>query len=271
MAALTALLLTACTSIERAALPAPEPLGADWLAFAEPPGDQVDHGAWDAFLAKYHTVGADGIARLTYARVTPDDRTLLARYIATLARVTPSDLSRATALAYWINLYNALTVSLVLEAYPVDSIREITDGPLSIGPWSRPLVTMNGVPLSLNDIEHRIVRPAFNEPRIHYALNCAALGCPNLKSTSWRGASLDADLTRAEEAYLSDPRGISIAPDGSLLASKIFAWFREDFGPNEAAVLQYIRDNAPPSSSSALVGRNRISRYQYDWDLNDGS
>lgn len=268
---LTALLLAACTSVERAALPAPEPLGERWLTFAEPPSVEVDHAPWDAFLAKYHSVGADRIARLGYAEVTPDDNVALGRYIATLTRIDPTDLTREAALAYWINLYNAVTVSVVLEAYPVASIREITDGALSFGPWSRSVVTVNGTALSLNDIEHRIVRPAFNDKRIHYALNCAALGCPNLKAIAWRGASLDVDLGSAERAYLAHPRGIHVASDGTLLASKIFAWFREDFGSDEAAVLSYIRDHAPPSVASALVGRNTVSRYQYDWGLNDAS
>ena len=172
-------------------------------------------------------------------------------------------------MAYWINLYNAQTIRVVLDNYPVGSIREIKDGPLSIGPWNRKDVVVNGTALSLNDIEHRIIRPTFNEPRIHYALNCAAASCPNLAPQAWRGAGLDAALEAAELSYLADDRGISIGEDGRVTASKIYIWFREDFGANEREVLARLVSKSPEPKAAALQARGRIDRYAYDWSLNE--
>ncbi|MFY2824440.1 DUF547 domain-containing protein [Ruegeria sp. MALMAid1280] len=133
--------------------------------------------------------------------------------------------------------YNAMTVDVILENYPVASIRDIKDGPISIGLWSRPLVQVSGQMLTLNDIELRIIRPTFNEPRIHYALNCAAVRCPNLMNRAWQVKTLERDFAAAERAYVNDPRGVRFDARGRLILSKIYTWFREDFGANEQAVL----------------------------------
>ncbi|MEM9782461.1 MAG: DUF547 domain-containing protein [Pseudomonadota bacterium] len=264
------LLLTAaaCTRVERQFLPEPTLLGGEFARFAEAPGATVDHAPWDAFLARYRSVDEAGIARLAYAEVTPADRAALDGYIARLAAVDPARLDRDTALAYWINLYNAVTVAIVLDAYPVGSIRDISDGPLPTGPWDRPVVSVAGRRLSLNDIEHRIIRPAFDEPRIHYAVNCAAAGCPNLQATAWRGADLVARLTEAERRYVTDARGVRVDADGRVSASKIYAWFAEDFGTH-ADLVAYLATNAGPEEAAALGRHRRIDRYHYDWSLND--
>ncbi|MGF1447209.1 MAG: DUF547 domain-containing protein [Pikeienuella sp.] len=261
-------LAAACTRIERQFLPEPALLTPAFARFASAPGAAVDHRPWDAFLAQYRGVDAAGVARVDYAAVTADDRARLAAYIATLEAVDPADLDRATALAYWLNLYNAVTVAVVLDHYPVASIRDISDGPLPTGPWNRQLVTVAGRPLTLNDIEHRIVRPVFADPRIHYALNCAAVGCPNLAATAWRADGLGSRLDAAERAYVNDPRGLSIGEDGRVTASKIFAWFEEDFGSAEDLIARLV-GAAEPERAEALRRRGRIDAYAYDWALNE--
>lgn len=267
---LLALVAAACTSVERAALPKPEVLpGGPWSQSAKPPGQVVDHQPWTAFLSRHVRTDAEGVNRVAYARVSSRDRAALDRYLAALQQVRPERLTRDQQLAYWINLYNALTVDVVLDAYPVASIRDITDSPLPVGPWNQPVARVAGQSLTLNDIEHRIIRPIFDEPRIHYALNCAAAGCPNLMARAWTARTLEADLAAAEYAYVHDPRGLRFDEQGRLVASKIYAWFREDFADTPEGVLDYLRSVAGPDLKAQLAATRRIARYDYDWSLND--
>ncbi|WP_170785149.1 DUF547 domain-containing protein [Ruegeria lacuscaerulensis] len=265
-------LLAACASVERLALPAPEPLANSALTrAAQPPGERVDHRDWTTFLNRYVAPDAQGVNRMAYGQVSADDKARLDGYIEDLQAVDPAALTRDQQLAYWINMYNAVTVDVILENYPVASIRDIKDGPLSIGPWNRPIVTVAGQSLTLNEIEHRIIRPEFNEPRIHYALNCAAVGCPNLMDRAWQADTLERDFAAAEHAYINDPRGVRFNDNGGLILSKIFIWFREDFGPNEQAVLTYVRTVADPDLEARLQDVSRVSAYSYDWALNDAA
>ncbi|MEO1089423.1 MAG: DUF547 domain-containing protein [Pseudomonadota bacterium] len=258
-----------CARVERAALPEATLLDPVWSVSAPLPGVDVDHAPWDAFLSRYLTAASDGVSRLAYAEVAIEDRAALGAYLDRLAHVDPRELTRDQQLAYWINLYNAQTVAIVLDAYPVGSIRAITDGLLSFGPWDRQVVTVNGTPLSLNDIEHRIIRPVFAEPRIHYALNCAAVGCPDLRGEAWRAIGLDDALAAAEHAYVNDLRGVALDLGGRLTLSKIYVWFREDFGADEAAVIAHVAAAAEPRLRRRLEGRTRVDAYAYDWSLND--
>ncbi|MEP3848136.1 MAG: DUF547 domain-containing protein [Paracoccaceae bacterium] len=264
-----AISLNACASVERLALPKPSLLSENFAFQTPVQTEKVNYATYDQFLTKYWSKDANGIARVDYKAVGATDRANLASFVDQLQQVNPGNLERNDQLAYWINLYNAQTIRVVLDAYPVGSIREIKDGPLSIGPWNRKDVMVNGTALSLNDIEHRIIRPTFNEPRIHYALNCAAASCPNLAPQAWRGAGLDAALEAAELSYLADDRGISIDEDGRVTASKIYIWFREDFGANQSEVLARLISKSPEPKAAALQARGRIDRYQYDWSLNE--
>ncbi|MEP6017216.1 MAG: DUF547 domain-containing protein [Paracoccaceae bacterium] len=264
-----AISLNACASVERLALPKPSLLSENFAFQTPVQTEKVNYATYDQFLTKYWSKDANGIARVDYKAVGATDRTNLASFVDQLQQVNPGNLERNDQLAYWINLYNAQTIRVVLDAYPVGSIREIKDGPLSIGPWNRKDVMVNGTALSLNDIEHRIIRPTFNEPRIHYALNCAAASCPNLAPQAWRGAGLDAALEAAELSYLADDLGISIDEDGRVTASKIYIWFREDFGANQSEVLERLISKSPEPKAAALQARGRIDRYQYDWSLNE--
>ena len=269
VAASLAISLSACASVERLALPKPTLLSENFAFQTPVQTEKVNYATYDQFLTKYWSKDANGIARVDYKAVGATDQANLVSFIDQLQQIDPGKLERDDQLAYWINLYNAQTIRVVLDNYPVGSIREIKDGPLSIGPWNRKDVVVNGTALSLNDIEHRIIRPTFNEPRIHYALNCAAASCPNLAPQAWRGAGLDAALEAAELSYLADDRGISIGEDGRVTASKIYIWFREDFGANEREVLARLVSKSPEPKAAALQARGRIDRYAYDWSLNE--
>ncbi|MEM6441569.1 MAG: DUF547 domain-containing protein [Pseudomonadota bacterium] len=262
------LALAACTSIERAALPPSAVTDPGWLAFSAGSPKRVDHEAWDRFLAAYRSVDGDGVARIDYAGVSPEDHAALKTYIAALGGEDVAALDRPEQLAFWINLYNAVTVDVVLDAYPVRSIRNIGPSPLPTGPWNAPRTQVGGKALSLNDIEHAIVRPIWQDARVHYAFNCAAVGCPNLAETAYRGETIDAQLDRNARAFVNDPRGFR-EEDGAIAASKIYAWFKEDFGGSDAGVLSHARRYAEPALAERLAVFERVGRYDYDWRLND--
>jgi predicted TIM-barrel fold metal-dependent hydrolase len=176
-------------------------------------------------------------------------------------------LSRAEQLPYWINLYNALTVRTVLAHYPVTSIRKIRPGWLSLGPWKEKWVEVEEYPISLDDIEHRILRPIWRDPRIQCAVNCASLGCPNLQPTAFTRANTEALLENAAGAYVNHPRSVSFrGPE--LVVSSIYRWFREDFGDSDAGILLYLRQHAEPDLAARLGEVVEIADDLYDWRLN---
>jgi hypothetical protein len=231
----------------------------------------IDHGAWNAFLSAYVVEGRDGGPNLVrYGAVSSADKAALGAYIAALERASPASLNRAEAFAYWVNLYNAVTVKLILDKYPVKSIRSIKSGLVSFGPWDLKLVTVQGQALSLNDVEHKILRAYFKDSRVHFAVNCASIGCPDLRSKAWTAAALDADLDAAARAFINSPRGVSVE-GGKVKASSIFKWFAKDFGANSAAVLAYFSKYAAPKLKDGLSGAARIDSYVYDWTLNEAS
>lgn len=269
MAATLLMSLSACASIERIALPKPALLSDAFAVRAVEQTARVNYAAFDQFLERYWVLDENGIARLRYHAVSESDQARLIAFVDGLQNTDPDTLDRDERLAYWINLYNAQTIRVVLDNYPVDSIRDIKDGPFSIGPWARKDLVVNDTQISLNDIEHGIIRPAFNEPRIHYALNCAATSCPNLAPQAWQAEGLDAALDAAEQAYLADPRGVRVDAHGRIVASKIFIWFQEDFGENGAEVAARLASIAPDPTGAAIAARGRIDRYEYDWALNE--
>jgi len=261
------LALSACASVERLAIPAADPVPGPWAQHDPDSRQTLDHAAWDAFLARYVAPDAEGVNRVAYAKVAPADRAALESYIEGLEETRIATLNRDEQLAFWINLYNARTVLLILENYPVASIRDIKPTLLALGPWDEPLLRVAGRDLSLNEVEHGIVRPIWNDSRIHYAFNCAAVGCPNLRIGAYEGALIDAKLAAQARAYVNDPRGVSISDD-RLTLSKIYSWYREDFGGSDPAILAEIRRYASPSLADRLTDFDSIDAYDYDWALN---
>ncbi len=242
-----------------------------WLPYAPQSRRRVDHAVWDAFLARYLQQGTDGIARLAYGAVSAGDRRALRGYLAALSAVPVRDLTRPEQFAYWFNLYNALTVETVLAHYPVDSIRDIDISPglFAQGPWGAELIEVEGTPLSLDDIEHRILRPVWNQdPLIHYGVNCAALGCPDMQPQAFRAETAGAVLARAAGAYVNHPRGADFR-NGGLVVSSIYVWFQEDFGDSEAGVIAHLSQHAQSALAQRLAEAEGIFDDRYDWALND--
>lgn len=231
---------------------------------------RVDHSSWQNWLQKYVQQGSDGINYVAYKTVSEADKKQIASYISGLEKIKITQHNRAEQRAFWINLYNALTVELILRHYPVDSIRDIDISPgfFSSGPWQKKLLMIEKQPLSLDDIEHRILRPIWQDPRIHYAVNCASIGCPNLSKEAFRSDNTDALLTDGAIAYINHPRGVSVK-DGELSLSSIYKWFRGDFGKSDQEIINHLMQYAAPALKQTLSSMSEIDEYQYDWNLNE--
>ena len=218
--------------------------------------------------------GANGLNRVAYGSGRrPRAAPTLGAYLAPLAAVPVSTLNRPEQMAFWINLYNALTVEVVLDHYPVGSIRDIDISPglFSNGPWQAELVTVEGEPLSLDDIEHRILRPIWRDPRIHYAaqLRLGRLPEPAAPSRSRRPTSTGCSIMAAID-FVNSPRGVRLGADG-LWVSSIYAWFEEDFGGDDAGVIRHLMAYAAPGLAMRLQKLDGIAGHGYDWSLNDAA
>ncbi len=263
-----------CRTLDRRALLALILAAAVTPAAAQPAGIDPD-AVYDRLLSRYVSVGKDGVNRVDYARwrANADDRKALDAYVLDLAARKPSAMSRDEAFAYWGNLYNAVTLKVVLDRYPIASIRDIkSDSWFSLkaytGPWQQERVTVEGRKLSLDNIEHDIMRPTFKDPRVHYVVNCASYGCPNLMNRAWRAATLEADLEAGARAFVNHARGVSVSASGGLTVSSIYKWFIVDFGGNDEGVIAHFRKYAGPELAQQLGGSPRIVSDAYDWSLN---
>lgn len=267
--ALTALLLV----LAAPALAAPKAdLWPLWDRHSPQSTAQIDHTPWDRWLEQHIVPGEDGINRIAYAAVTPEARAELRDYIDGLQRIDIAHYARAQQFAYWVNLYNAATVALILSHYPVDSIRDINISPgfFSRGPWDAKLLQVAGKALSLNDIEHRILRPIWRDPRIHYAVNCASIGCPNLAASAYRPDRMEQMLEHAAHAFVNHPRGASVK-GGKLRLSSIYDWYGSDFGATDQDIIAHIRHYAAPPLAAELASIRAISDTGYDWRLNEAA
>ena len=235
---------------------------------------RVDHAAWTEMLQAYVVAGPDKLNRVRYAAWKAEGRPKLTAYIAALESVDVAKLDRPEQFAFWANLYNAKTVDIVLAHYPVKSIKDISLGGtllsnLTGGPWKAKVTTVAGQALSLDDIEHAILRPLFRDPRVHYAVNCASVGCPNLRREAFTGAALETQLDASARDYVNTARGLRVDANGKVTASSIYTWFQADFGGTAPGVLEHVRRYADPPLAKALAKATVIDDYAYDWSLND--
>ncbi len=174
--------------------------------------------------------------------------------------------SREEKMAYWINAYNAFTVKLIIENYPVSSIKEIKSGleiPFINSIWDRVFIELGGFDFCLNDIEHRILRKEFQDPRIHFALNCASISCPRLLDESYEAEKLEGQLEARAFDFFNDPNKNRFE-DGTFYASRIFLWYASDFGGREG-VRSYIKKYF----SASLTDQFEMEYLEYDWRLNE--
>lgn len=226
------------------------------------PAASVDYSPYAALLRAHVR---DGLA--DYAALKSDPR--LPACIAALESVDLAPLSREERLAYWINTYNAVTLKLVADAWPVESIMKLNAGK----PWDLPLFTPRdaSAPITLNRIEHEIIRKQFAEPRIHFVLVCAAISCPPLISEPYVAAKLDAQLDRQTRAFLRDSRHNRYDRAAhTLRLSPLFDWYAADFG-GAAGVSGYVRGYLNEADQRALANHKRhpaVKFTDYDWTPN---
>ncbi len=249
-------------------------LWPDWQAHDAQSTEVIDHSAWQSVLDDYLVVREPGASNFDYERATSDGGAArVDAYVTMLTNIAIDDFNRDQQMAYWINLYNALTVKVVLDHYPVDSIRDIDISPglFSSGPWGKKLITVEGRTLSLDDIEHRILRPIWGDARIHYVVNCASIGCPALAETAYDAESLEAQLDQAAKGFINHPRAVRRNQDGEWVLSSLFDWYRDDFGKSDADFINHLNRFAGPELAGMLgnAGELDIADYAYDWALND--
>ncbi len=210
------------------------------------------HVAWDSLLQKY--VGATG--QVNYKGLKADPAGLQA-YCRLLAENTPQDnWSRAEKLAYWINAYNAFTMKLIVENYPTASILRFDGGKT----WDVKRITLGGKKYSLNQIENEIIRPQFKEPRIHFALNCAAKSCPPLYNRAYTAENLETVLESRAKQFINNASYNTFSA-GKAVVSKIFDWYGADFGDLKKYLNRYV--------STPIKATATVSFKEYDWDLNE--
>jgi len=238
-----------------------------WLAHNPESTEVIDHSSWQDFLTAYVAPDGDGVVRVNYSGVSPADRKRLKAYLSNLAAITVTGLRRAEQLAFWVNLYNALTVDVVLDNYPVETIRDIDDSPgfFSDGPWGRKRLTIEGEAVSLDDIEHRIARPIWRDARLHYLFNCASVGCPNLPLQAFSTKTAETTMEDAAKTFINSKKGLRFV-DRDLVVSSLYDWYGDDFGDD---IFLHFRRYASPALQKQLKGINRVADYTYDWALND--
>jgi hypothetical protein len=274
-AALTLTAAAAAASLLAASPAAAESIEDTFRRHAPGSKVSVDHTEWTALLQAYVVAGADGLNRVRYAAWKAEAQPRLKAYVARLKRVDVAALDRPEQFAFWANLYNAKTIDIVLDRYPVSSIKDISLGGTLLanftgGPWKAKVAKVAGHDLSLDDIEHVIMRGIFKDPRVHYAVNCASVGCPNLAREAFTGARLEAALETLARAFVNSPRGVRVA-GGRVTASSIYSWFQVDFGGSSQGVIAHASRYAEPALKQKLEGITTVHEFAYDWSLNDAS
>jgi hypothetical protein len=193
----------------------------------------------------------------------------LKEYLTYLAGINPDELGRDHAFAYYINLYNAATIDLVLENYPgIDSIKDI--GGFFGNPWKIEFIAIKGKKVHLDHVEHEIMRPTYKDPRLHFAVNCASLGCPPLHLKPFEGDTLDTTLDELTRQNMSDPAHTRIEGN-NLYVSKVFDWFGEDWGGKED-IVAFVRKYSSRDQAAKIdqLGSGLKLKYsEWDWTLND--
>ncbi|UCD32772.1 MAG: DUF547 domain-containing protein [Desulfobacterales bacterium] len=220
----------------------------------------VDHSIYSDLLEKYVTSG-----QVDYQGFKTDE-TILDQYLKVLEKVDLKELSRNERFAFYINAYNAWTIKLILSGYPgVKSIKDL--GTILKSPWKKKICRIDGAVITLDDIEHNIIRPLFKDPRVHFAINCAALSCPPLISKPYVASTLDQQLDDSTMAFINN-RKSNYLTENTLYVSRIFKWFSEDFNNN---IIGFFLKYAKGEFKKELESKRKeikVKYLHYDWSLN---
>ena len=219
----------------------------------------VNHEIWTGLLNKYVTDGG-----LVNYKGFIEEQSKLDEYLNTLSNTPPgSNWNETDKMAYWINAYNAFTVKLIMDNYPLKSIKDIGDGlPMISSPWDIKFFKIGGVDFDLNTIEHEILRKQFEEPRIHFAINCASFSCPKLRNEAFESNKLNQQLEEQAKEFINNPNKNIIRKEETKL-SKIFSWFETDF-TKKTTIKSFIKQH-----HSAFNEQNDVQYLDYIWTLNE--
>lgn len=263
----TALLLPALFSITAAAMAPPPPA-------ASGSGRAPDYTVWNQLLARYYNPDRG----MDYKGLRANDGKALADLRRRLGAVDAEALAAPDRLAYWINVYNVNVVGIVVDHHPVASIRDISTDPIiRLNVFKQDTVPVKGGMTSLNEIENLRIREGFKDPRIHFAINCAAISCPPIRGEAFVGSRVSEQLDDQARRFLDDPRrGVQIETRGGgaivIHVTKVMDWFGDDFKKWGGGQVAFIRKYLPPDKQrliDAAKGQVELDYYSYDWRLND--
>ncbi len=239
---------------------------ASAVSAAEP-----DYKLWQDLLSKHY----DPARGMDYKGLK-QDKAVLDRLRQQMAAVDVAALSKPEQLAYWINLYNISTVNVVAEGYPIDSIRDLSTDPIiRLNVFKKPHVLIKGGTTSLDEAENRKIREGFKDPRIHFAINCAAESCPPIRPEPFTGARIDQQLDDQARKFLNGPHGVRLEEHGGKLTlhvTKIMDWFKDDFASWGGGQVSFLRKFLTPDKVKridAAKGKVDLEFDDYSWKLND--
>ena len=239
-----------------------------WNVSDESNEKSIDHSVWQDILDEFLFEHESGVNRFDYKALKEDEirNQLLIEYVLQLSDLDPRTYSKSEQLAYWINLYNSLTVYLVAARFPVESVRDIKLAPADMNPMDIKLTAVQKQQLSLNDIRNGILRPIWQDKRIHYALNTASIGCPNLSKRAFTSDNLEELLEEGAKAYVNHDRGVKVQDD-QLIVSSMYFWYKADFEDNDKDVLGHLMTYAKPKLAEKL---NQFTKFdtEYNWSIN---
>ncbi|TGE03743.1 DUF547 domain-containing protein [Hymenobacter fodinae] len=252
------LLLASAVGAPLAAFVAPTPGPAPTTVAAS-----IDHGAYDRMLKKY--VNDKGLVDY---KAWKGNQQELNQYLDLLSKNPPAaSWSQAEQMAYWINAYNAYTIKLILNHYPVESIKDIGSKikiPFVTTPWAAEFFRIGGKKMSLDDIEHGTLRKQYGDPRIHFALVCASISCPRLRNEAYTAAKLNQQLDDQGRDFLNSPAKNKVGKESAQL-SKYFDWYKGDWSKNGQSVTKWVHKYA----STPMAPTAKITYLDYNWKLNE--
>ncbi len=231
--------------------------------------DSIDHSSFDTLLQKY--VDEDGMVNYKDWGASSADRESLLTYINSLSAANPNTRSsKESALAFWINSYNAVTIEGILQVYPTTSIRNHTAKVAGYNIWHHLKLNVAGSEYSLNDIEHNVLRK-MDEPRIHFAIVCASIGCPRLLNQAYVAENLEEQLQVNTRDFFSRSQNLQYdSASSTLQLSSLINWFADDFGKDSNGQVTYLAPYFPKQVQTAISTRGfNISYLDYDWNINE--
>jgi hypothetical protein len=244
-----------------------------FTAISQAQGFDQEHKDWTDLLKKVVRTKTDGSSAVDYQGVIRDP-ILLNRYLKNLTNLKQSEFdkfSKAEQMAFYINAYNAFTIKLVVDHFPVKSIKKI--GSVFSSPWKMKFFRLFGKEMTLDQVEHDILRKKYPDPRVHFAVNCASIGCPALRAEAFTGARLDEQLNQQAQLFLRD-KSRNYIDEGAkkIYLSKIFNWFKEDFTTGSSTVQSFVAPfitDDPQVQEKLRKNTYDISYTDYNWDLNN--